>query len=117
MSQIIPKEPIRTNIAFQPKARYNKTIIGAEITDPKLAPAPKIPWAIARSLGGNHSALLFVAPGQLPASKNPRKSRKMLKLMIDLANACNAMDKLQPSMEMVIPKRVPIASIILPVAV
>src|SRR5690606_4132279 len=117
ISHIIPKKPIRTNVAFHPKARYSKTMIGAETTEPKLAPAPKIPCAIARSFGGNHSALLFVAPGQFPDSKKPRKRRKILKLIIDMANECNAMDKLHPSMEIVIPKQVPIASIILPVAV
>ena len=38
--------------------------MGAAITEPRDAPAPKIPWAMARSFAGNHSALLFVAPGQ-----------------------------------------------------
>src|SRR5213075_954599 len=79
------------------------------------APAPNIPWAIALSFGGNHSALLFVAPGQLPASLMPKKDLNILNDPIDLAIACKAMDILQAEMETTMPILVPIASINLPV--
>ena len=46
-------------------------INGGAITDPIDAPALNKPWAMARSLIGNHSALLLTPPGQLPASDNP----------------------------------------------
>src|SRR5438128_5878836 len=92
-------------------------INGAETTEPKEAPAPNIPCAMALSFAGNHSALLLVAPGQLPASLIPSMERKILKDMSDLATACNAMETLHAEMETTIPSLVPIASIILPVTV
>src|SRR5690606_41142992 len=94
ISHISPRKPISTNVAFHPKAMYSRTMTGAETTDPRLAPAPKVPCAIALSLGGNHSALFLGAPGQLPASKNPKESRKILKLRIVFAKACGAMEGL-----------------------
>ncbi|MNE72737.1 hypothetical protein D3C80_1687040 [compost metagenome] len=45
------------------------------ITFPMEAPALKIPCAMARSFSGNHSALLFTAPGQFPASEIPSVTR------------------------------------------
>ena len=47
---------------------------------PIAAPELKIPWASARSLLGNQSALLLAAPGQFPASATPRMARNILKL-------------------------------------
>src|SRR5687767_15593813 len=94
MIQIIPKTAMPANVALQPNAIYKPAINGAATTEPREAPAPKIPCAIARSLAGNHSALLFVAPGQLPASLTPSMARNKLKLVSDLATACNAMEML-----------------------
>ena len=51
------------------------------------APALKIPWAIARSFTGNHSPLLFTAPGQFPASPTPNNPLNIDKVMTPLANA------------------------------
>ena len=81
------------------------------------APAPNIPCAIALSFEGNHSALLFVAPGQLPASLMPSIERNMLKEVRDLAIACNDIEILQAMIDTVIPSLVPIASINFPVTV
>src|SRR5882724_110152 len=92
-------------------------INGAATTEPNEAPAPNMPCAIALSFAGNHSALLFVAPGQLPASLTPRNDRKILNEVIDLATACNAIEMLQAEIETTIPNLVPMASIILPVTV
>ena len=55
----------------QPYAPKSSAIVGAAIIEPIPAPALKIPCARARSLTGNHSALFFTAPGQLPASATP----------------------------------------------
>ncbi|MNE71766.1 hypothetical protein D3C80_1676660 [compost metagenome] len=79
ITQISPKAAISIKVIFHPNAIYNKAMIGADITEPKEAPAPKIPCAIALSFAGNHSALLFVAPGQLPASEKPSRNLKILK--------------------------------------
>ena len=72
---------------------------------------------MALSFEGNHSALLLVAPGQLPASLNPNMALNTLKEAIVLENACKAIDKLHALIEATIPHFVPIASIILPVTI
>jgi len=51
------------------------------------APALKIPCAMARSLTGNHSPLLFTAPGQFPASPKPNKTLKTDNDTMPLAKA------------------------------
>ena len=44
---------------------------GIAIIPPTAAPELNKPWANALSFVGNHSALAFAAPGQLPASAIP----------------------------------------------
>ena len=117
MIQSNPMHPIPTKVILQPNARYKYAINGAATTEPNEAPAPKIPCAIARSFDGNHSALLLVAPGQLPASLKPSMALNMLNEKMDLAKACNAIDTLQALIEITIPILVPMASIILPVTI
>src|SRR5687767_7168718 len=74
----IPNTAMPAKVALHPNARYNPAINGAATTEPNEAPAPKMPCAIALSLAGNHSALLFVAPGQFPASLIPSIALKIL---------------------------------------
>ena len=52
-----------------PNATNKAAISGGATTEPIEAPALNNPCAMARSLIGNHSALLFTAPGQFPASE------------------------------------------------
>ena len=52
-----------------------------------LLDALKIPCAIARSLIGNHSPLLFTAPGQFPASPIPSNPLKIDKVITPRAKA------------------------------
>ncbi len=73
--------------SFQLRKMAMNAINGIETIPPMAAPELKIPWARARSLVGNHSALLLAAPGQLPASATPRMERTMLKLIAPCANA------------------------------
>src|SRR5687768_6178958 len=107
MIHIIPRIAIAAKVIFHSNARYNAAITGAATTDPSDAPAPKIPCAIALSFDGNHSAFDLVAPGQLPASKNPNMERKMLNDVIDFAKACNAIEILHPTIDTTNPNRVP----------
>ena len=90
MNQSSPTIPITTKMAFQlRKAARIPSNIG-ETIPPIAAPELKIPWAKARSLVGNHSALAFAAPGQFPASATPRIPRKIAKLIALPPNACSA---------------------------
>ncbi len=68
MIHITPNTAMAAKVTFQPKARYKAAITGAATTLPNEAPAPKMPWQWLVLLPGTHSALLLVAPGQLPAS-------------------------------------------------
>ena len=54
---------------------------------PIAAPELNIPCAKALSLYGNHSALLLVAPGQLPASAIPKIDLNIAKPHTPLAKA------------------------------
>src|SRR5690606_10424345 len=79
MIQRKPKPAMMKKVIRHPKERKSRAMMGAATTEPIEDPAPKIPCAIALSFAGNHSALLLVAPGQLPASLKPRKNLKILK--------------------------------------
>ena len=85
-----------------------------EIIPPIEAPELNKPWAKARSLAGNHSALPFVAPGQFPASAIPNMERKKAKLLKPVAKACRAVAIDHTPMDSAKPKRVPIQSNIFP---
>ncbi len=100
-----PRAPTSRKVPFHPSDRKRKAIRGAETMAPIEAPALKMPWARARSLGGNHSALALTAPGQAPASLTPSMARKMLKEAMLLAVACRAMEIDQAK-----PRRVPMRS-------
>lgn len=54
----------------------SQAIKGGATTAPIAAPLLKIPEAVDRSLGGNHSEVSFIAAGQFPASPIPNKNRK-----------------------------------------
>ena len=66
-----------------------------------LAPELNIPVASARSFLGNHSAVVLMAAGKLPASPKPNKPRINAKLIVPVANACNIAAMLQTMMEIV----------------
>ena len=77
------------NVRRQPKCGSSTPATrGNAITPPIEAPPLKIAIAIARSFCGNHSAITFAAPGQFPASPNPRKNEQTAKLTIPTRNAC-----------------------------
>ena len=61
---------------------------GGTIIAPRAEPLLKIPDAVERSCGGNHSLVSFKAAGQLPASPNPRTARKRRNSPAVRANAC-----------------------------
>ena len=63
---------------------------------------------------GNHSALLLVAPGQLPASPNARVKRIAASVAKLRVTACSMMETDQTTMASTKPSRVPIMSKILP---
>ena len=84
------------------------------IIPPIAAPELNNPCAKARSCAGNHSALPFAAPGQLPASARPRIDLKIANVQAPLAKACKAVATDQTPMEMANPIRVPIQSKIFP---
>ena len=81
---------------------------------PTEAPELKIPWASARSLMGNHSALLLVAPGQFPASLTPSIARTSPSEATPRAAACSMIEIDQTTIARTNPRRVPIQSKILP---
>ena len=54
------------------------------------AAAPKSPCAKALSFCGNHSALLFVVPGQGPASPSPSIILKAVSENLPVENAASA---------------------------
>ena len=101
-------------VACHPKKAYKKAINGGAIIEPKDAPALKMPCARARSLIGNHSAFALVAPGQLPASPSPSIALKIANEVTLAATACRAIETDHTTMDNKKPKRVPIASNILP---
>src|SRR5215213_6933027 len=111
----IPNTAMAANVVCHPYFKYSTAMNGAATTDPNDAPAPNMPWAIALSFGGNHSAFDLVAPGQLPASKKPRQKRKTLNDDSVFANACRAIEMLHPRMDTTNPSLVPMASINFPI--
>src|SRR3954447_2533042 len=68
------------NVVCQPYERLSQTISGGARMEPIAAPLLKIAMPKARSRMGNHSATVLAAPGQFPASPNPRTKRKTLRL-------------------------------------
>lgn len=61
--------------------------MGAATTLPIEAPELKIPCANALCFAGNHSPLLFTAPGHNPASPRPSNPRTIDNETTPLANA------------------------------
>src|ERR1700729_3414716 len=80
-SQMKPKAPTMRKEILHPTrgSRRRPTSRGA-MTAPMEAPPLKIAIPMARSFCGNHSAITFAAPGQLPASPRPRKKEQEEKL-------------------------------------
>ena len=105
-----PNEAIIGNVARQPKVVNKNAMSGAEIIAPIEAPALNIPCANARSFVGNHSAFDFAAPGQLPASPNPRKHLKVANEKRPPEMLCNPEEMLQIQIEKTKPNLVPIIS-------
>jgi len=60
------------------------------ISSKTSCPRPSRAWPCpsTRSRTGNHFAITFAAPGQLPASPRPSRKRKMLSDPRPRANAC-----------------------------
>ena len=109
-----PIAPTIIKTICQLKCSVKKAIIGNAMIPPMAAPELNRPCASARSLVGNHSALPFVAPGQLPASAIPKMPRNMLKLTTPLAKAWAMVARDQTPMERTKPTRVPTQSKIFP---
>src|SRR5687768_12697186 len=63
------------NTQRQPSDETINAISGGAITAPTLEPVLKIPNAIARSRGGNHSATTLPDPGNPPPSPIPSRKR------------------------------------------
>src|SRR5512133_188293 len=93
-----------------PKTYLQKTISGGATMLPMATPLLKIPMAKARSRTGNHSAITFAAPGQLPASPIPSKNRSEIKLISPRAKACAHAASDQTSIDSVNPRFVPMRS-------
>ena len=85
-------------------------ISGGATTDPIDVPLLKIAIPSARCRTGNHSAITFAAPGQLPASPNPNRKRKHCKLKSPVASACAILARLHTIIEIVNPRRFPTRS-------
>src|SRR5437762_14241376 len=105
-----PSDPVTMKVVCQPKLNWSHTIKGGDTIDPIAAPLLKIASPSARCFTGNHSATVFAAPGQLPASPNPRIKRNRLKLASPRANewAIAAIDHTKIEIEK--PRRVPTRS-------
>jgi hypothetical protein len=75
ISQIRPTAPVMINAHCQPIViAMIGTTMGA-IMAPILVPELKIPVASALSFLGNHSAVVLIAAGKLPASGTPSAAR------------------------------------------
>ena len=72
---------------------------GGAITEPSAEPLLKIPDAVERSCGGNHSAVSFTAAGQLPASPMPRRKRSAPNCNGVRANACRTAAVVQTAID------------------
>ena len=68
-----PTHPTTTKVICQPKVVPSHAINNGAITAPAAAPLLKIPDAVKRSSGGNHSLVNFIADGQFPASPIPEE--------------------------------------------
>lgn len=111
---MIPKEPITIKVILHPNATNRAAIRGGATTDPIEAPALNKPCAIALSFIGNHSALLFTAPGQLPASEIPRVLLKKARENKPLTVECKKEDIPQTPILITYPILVPTLSKSLP---
>ena len=77
---------ISTNFVINDPGTSDIVEPGAEQL-PIEEPLLKIAIPRARCRMGNHSAITFAAPGQLPASPSPRRKRKQLRLNRPVAKA------------------------------
>ena len=93
-------------VGRQPQMVASQAISGGDSAPPTAAPVLKMPMPRARSRAGNHSAIAFAAPGQLPASPKPSTKRKKPKLAALPAAACAAAAIDQTTIEIVKPMRV-----------
>src|SRR5205085_11732134 len=108
--QMKPSAPVAINVVRQPYARLSQTISGGATIDPIAAPLLKIAMPKARSRIGNHSATVFAAPGQFPASPNPNTNRNALRLARPRANAWAIAATDQSTIEQTKPNFVPTRS-------
>jgi hypothetical protein len=99
-----------TNVGRHPQREASQAMRGGDNAPPTAAPVLKIPMPSARSRGGNHSAIDFAAPGQLPASPKPSTNRQNAKLVMLRAAACATAAIDQTTIEIVNPRRVPTRS-------
>ena len=76
-------------------------------TPPIDAPLLKIAIPVARSRCGNHSAITFAAPGQLPASPSPRKNEHTAKLQKPTISECAIAAAHHTTIETLKPMRAP----------
>ena len=83
-----------TKAHFQPMVSAISGTVSGAMMAPTLEPELKIPVARARSRCGNHSAVVLMAAGKLPASVTPRNARATLKPKVLLTNACPMAAKL-----------------------
>jgi len=72
---------------------------GGAMTEPRAEPLLKIPEAVERSRGGNHSAVSFTAAGQLPASPIPSRKRSAPNCSGVRASACSVAAVVQTPIE------------------
>src|SRR5687767_5663757 len=78
-----PMAPVRMNAHSHPYEMVMIGTISGVSRAPMFVPALKIPVANARSLRGNHSATVLMAPGKLPASPRPSAKRAPMKPATD----------------------------------
>src|SRR5688572_7990189 len=65
------------NVDCQPYRRPRNATNGGTMIAPNAAPLLKMPEAVERSCGGNHSLVMRTAAGQLPASPIPKRNRQI----------------------------------------
>src|ERR1700730_5010849 len=103
--------PTTTNVACQPYEVPNHAIKGGAVMAPIAAPLLKIPEAVERSSGGNHSLVNFMAAGQFPASPTPNKNLQTPNWNGRVASAWSIAAVVQKAMHNEYPRRVPNLSI------
>src|SRR3982751_3610274 len=111
MSQRKPIAPVAMKAARQPHLEVIQKTTGGVTIAPMLVPELKIPVASARSFFGNHSATVLIAAGKLPASPRPKAIRAAPKPTADRAKEWAIAARLQNTIAIENPFRVPRRSI------